>query len=209
MHTSPANRRVEGDVPAVLAEQVGPQLACAQQQNAHAVLGWGCGHGPPCHSGPAGRTAQVVLLGLGQLVPEGKTAGQAPFVRRLFTLHKNRPSAGPWRLVASHGPLVHRFGHLEQAAGAVACGEQAGDGGSSCVRPTTIRLPSTSAPILRARAVLPATPRATNTPSRASSSPPASRRRSLCRPPRPGWPPPFRCVRRSQGGNWRSAARRR
>lgn len=78
-----------------------------------------------------------------------------------------------------------RFCDLEQATGAVSCGEQPGHGGRAVgVRP--ICVPSSGAPSFRAKSVLPAVPSATNTPSSGSVSPSAKTTRSTVSPPSTG-----------------------
>ena len=86
----PAEQAVEGHVPAVLRQQIGPQLAGAQQQDAHTAFQWAVHPGPFAVVHRAGIATEHLLFVGGQLRPEGERAGQTIAVFRGL-LHGTHP----------------------------------------------------------------------------------------------------------------------
>ncbi len=165
MHTSPAEQAVQRHVPAVLGQQVGPQLARAQQQDAHAAFQRAV-HPPPfCVVHRPGVAAEHVLFVGCQVVPEGKTLWPdnrgVPLLFPTLLFHPFRRALAA--SVPACAPSYTAFATCRRPPVQSPAALQAGHGGLH-FSSTTMRFPPPLRRIFLASAVLPATPSATNTP---------------------------------------------
>ncbi len=164
IHTSPPGRGGKGSHPGHRRRADRPGTGRCAAAGCPRSSPPDCGRAHPCGTHRPGGSAEQLLLVGGQLVPEGEGAGEALAVltasgdgkdfRHLGSLL----SQGLGGFGARQRTLVHGLGDLQKPAGAVSCRVKAGEQWSRIFPSVTMRFPSTSAPILRARAVLPQRP---------------------------------------------------
>lgn len=91
----PREEAVKGHVPAILREEIGSQLAGAEEQDAHAVFHGAVHQLPFFVLDRPGGAAEKLLLLRGQLLPEREAAGQA--VRQTGDFLSNSGMIHPFR----------------------------------------------------------------------------------------------------------------